>query len=118
MEVFCEFRFEAAHFLPRVPAGHKCARLHGHSYRVEVRVEGPVDDHFGWVVDFAVVKEAFAPLLAQLDHYLLNDVSGLENPTCENLARWIWAGLPALPLSAVVVRETATSGCIYRGEAS
>jgi 6-pyruvoyltetrahydropterin/6-carboxytetrahydropterin synthase len=119
VEIFKEFTFEAAHRLPNVPAGHKCARLHGHSYRVEVHVAGAVDDHAGWVCDFADLTTAVRPLLEQLDHYYLNEIDGLENPTSEVLARWIWVRLcPALPeLSQVLVRETCTSGCVYRGEA-
>jgi len=118
VEIYREFTFESAHRLPHVPAGHKCARLHGHSYRVQVHVSGPVGEQSGWIMDFAELREAFAPLLAQLDHYYLNEIPGLENPTSENLARWIWRRLkPTLPLlSAVQVRETCTSGCIYRGE--
>ena len=117
MEIFKEFTFEAAHRLPYVPAGHKCARLHGHSYRVEVRVAGPVSEWVGWVMDFGDIKAAWEPLDDQLDHRYLNEVVGLDNPTSENLARWIWDRLtPALPLSAVTVRETCTSGCTYRGE--
>jgi 6-pyruvoyltetrahydropterin/6-carboxytetrahydropterin synthase len=117
MEIFREFTFEAAHRLPQVPEGHKCGRLHGHSYRTEVHVTGAVDETAGWVMDFGLIKEAFAPLLSQLDHYYLNEVEGLENPTSENLARWIWDRLaPSLPmLSAVTVRETCTSGCTFRG---
>ncbi len=117
MEIFKEFSIEAAHWLPRVLAGHKCGRLHGHSFRVELRAEGPVDAELGWVLDFADLKAAFAPLYEQLDHHCLNEVEGLENPTSENLARWIWDRLkPQLPaLSAVVVRETCTSGCVYKG---
>jgi len=109
---------ESAHRLPNVPAGHKCARLHGHSFRVEIHVSGPVDPQLGWVMDFADVKAAFDPLFRQLDHSYLNDVPGLENPTSENLARWIWQKLePTLPqLSAVVVHETCTSGARYTGE--
>jgi 6-pyruvoyltetrahydropterin/6-carboxytetrahydropterin synthase len=119
MEIFREFTFEAAHHLPHVPDGHKCARLHGHSFRVEVHVAGPMDPVTGWVMDFADLTEAFRPLHSQLDHRYLNEVVGLENPTSENLARWIWDRLAAnLPLSAVQVRETCTSGCIYRGPAS
>lgn len=119
-EIFREFTFEAAHHLPFVPADHKCARLHGHSYRVEIRVRGPVRSESGWVVDFTDIKEAFKPLHAQLDHYYLNEIEGLENPTSENLARWIWERLVgSLPgLHEVVVRETCTSGCVYRGETS
>lgn len=118
MEIFREFTFEAAHRLPYVPDGHKCARLHGHSYRVAVHVIGPVGGDTGWVRDFAELSCAFEPLLARLDHYYLNEIDGLDNPTSEVLARWIWDHLqPALPeLSAVVVRETCTSGCIYRGD--
>ena len=119
MEIFKSFTLESAHRLPNVPAGHKCARVHGHSFRVEIHVSGPVDGHLGWVMDFADVKAAFDPLYRQLDHQFLNDVPGLENPTSENLAKWIWQKLkPALPqLSAVVVHETCTSGARYTGDA-
>ncbi|WP_027944762.1 6-carboxytetrahydropterin synthase QueD [Amycolatopsis taiwanensis] len=117
MEIFREFTFEAAHQLPHVPEGHKCARLHGHSYRVEVHVQGEVGPDTGWVMDFGDLRAAFQPLHEQLDHQYLNEVPGLENPTSEVLARWIWDRLTGqLPLSAVQVRETCTSGCIYRGE--
>lgn len=118
MEVFKVFMVEAAHRLPNVPEGHKCARLHGHSFRVEIFVEGAVGAESGWVMDFADVKAAFQPIHDRLDHRYLNEVEGLENPTSENLARWIWRRLrPALPgLSRVVVCETCTSGCVYRGE--
>lgn len=117
MEIFKEFTFEAAHRLPNVPNGHKCARLHGHSYRVEIHVRGEVGEHTGWVMDFHDIKDAFAPVHDQLDHRYLNEVEGLENPTSEVLARWIWERLTeALPLSQVFVRETCTSGCVYRGE--
>lgn len=119
-EIFREFTFEAAHRLPFVPADHKCARLHGHSYRVQIRVRGQVGRESGWVIDFADIKDAFSPLHVQLDHYYLNEIEGLENPTSENLARWIWERLVAsLPgLYEVVVCETCTSGCVYRGEAA
>jgi 6-pyruvoyltetrahydropterin/6-carboxytetrahydropterin synthase len=119
-EIFREFTFEAAHRLPNVPEDHKCARLHGHSYRVEVRVGGKVGEESGWVLDFADVKAAFKPLHAMLDHHYLNEVPGLENPTSEVLAKWIWDRLtPTLPgLVEVVVRETCTSGCSYRGPQS
>jgi 6-pyruvoyltetrahydropterin/6-carboxytetrahydropterin synthase len=119
-EIFKEFTFEAAHRLPNVPEGHKCARLHGHSYRVEIRVGGEVGEESGWVVDFADLSGAFKPLHDQLDHYYLNEVPGLENPTSEVLAKWIWDRLePSLPgLTEVLVRETCTSGCSYRGARS
>ncbi len=117
MELFKSFTLEAAHRLPHVPAGHKCSRVHGHSFRVELHVAGPVDPHYGWVIDFAEIKQAFKPFYDQLDHHYLNDVPGLENPTSENLAVWIWDRLkPVLPLLAqVVVHETCTSGCRYTG---
>ena len=118
MDIFKTFTLESAHRLPNVPAGHKCARVHGHSFRVEIHVSGPVDTHYGWVMDFADVKSAFEPLYRQLDHHYLNDVAGLENPTSENLARWIWRELkPRLAsLSKIVVHETCTSGASYAGD--
>jgi 6-pyruvoyltetrahydropterin/6-carboxytetrahydropterin synthase len=119
MELFKEFTFEAAHRLPGVPPDHRCARLHGHSYRVIVHVSGEVDNESGMVMDFADIKAAFKPIIdGYLDHYYLNEVDGLKNPTSENLARWIWQRLsPALPqLSMIEVRETCTSGVRYRGE--
>ncbi|MBW2714019.1 MAG: 6-carboxytetrahydropterin synthase QueD [Deltaproteobacteria bacterium] len=118
MDVFKIFRFEAAHRLPNVPEGHKCGRLHGHSFLVEIHVSGPVDEHAGWVMDFGDIKEAFKPLENRLDHNFLNEIEGLENPTSEVLARWIWRELkPQLDiLSKVVVQETCTAGCIYTGE--
>jgi 6-pyruvoyltetrahydropterin/6-carboxytetrahydropterin synthase len=117
MDIFKIFQLEAAHWLPRVPPGHKCARMHGHSFRVEVHVRGEPATDSGWVMDFAEIKAAFAPVLEQLDHRCLNDVAGLANPTSEMLAIWIWESLkPALPtLSKVVVHETCTSGCVYSG---
>ena len=117
MHITKTFQIEAAHRLPRVPAGHKCARLHGHSFRIEVQVSGPLDPDLGWVMDFADIKTAFAPLYEQLDHNYLNDIEGLDNPTSENLARWIWTHLsPRLPLlSRIVVQETCTSACSYDG---
>lgn len=118
MQIFKEFSFEAAHRLPNVPTGHKCARLHGHTFYVRIYVDGAVGEHSGWVMDFADIKKAFQPLYDQLDHYYLNDIDGLENPTSENLARWIWSRLKtALPqLSQIEIRETCTSGCVYRGD--
>ena len=118
MRLYKDFSFEAAHRLPNVPTGHKCARLHGHSFQVRVSVDGPVGDRTGWVMDFAELKEAFRPVHDQLDHRYLNEIAGLENPTSENVARWIWRQLrPSLPgLAEVEVRETCTTGCIYRGE--
>lgn len=118
MDIFKKFSVEAAHQLPNCPPGHKCARLHGHSFQIEIHVRGPVDQERGWVMDFADVKKAFAPIYDQLDHHYLNEIQGLENPTSENLTRWIWQRLkPALPaLHRVVVHETCTSGASYGGE--
>ena len=90
MNIFRAFTIEAAHRLPNVPAGHKCARLHGHSFRIELHLSGDVDGRLGWVMDFADVREAFQPIYDQLDHHYLNEIAGLENPTSENLARWVW----------------------------
>jgi 6-pyruvoyltetrahydropterin/6-carboxytetrahydropterin synthase len=117
VELIKEYRFEAAHRLPAVPAGHKCARLHGHSFKIELEVRGPVDERTGWLIDFGLLDEAMAPILARLDHYYLNEVEGLENPTSENLARWLWLKVkPALPsLAAVTVFETCDARCVYRG---
>jgi 6-pyruvoyltetrahydropterin/6-carboxytetrahydropterin synthase len=117
MDIFKAFTFEAAHMLPQVPEGHKCKRLHGHSFRAEIHVTGPVEEK-GWVVDFAEIKEAWQPMHGVLDHHYLNEVEGLENPTSENIARWIWAGLkPGLPgLSKIVLHETCEAGCIYTGD--
>lgn len=120
MEIYKEFTFEAAHRLPNVAPGHKCGRLHGHSFKALVYVDGPVGEETGWVVDFADIKAAFKPLFEQLDHYYLNDIEGLENPTSEVLAKWLWDRLqPSLPnLSRVLVNETCNTGCEYRGESS
>jgi 6-pyruvoyltetrahydropterin/6-carboxytetrahydropterin synthase len=117
MDIFKRITFEAAHLLPSAPAGHKCGRLHGHSYTVEIHVRGAVDPVSGWVLDFGDLKKAFMPLYEQLDHRYLNDVPGLENPTSENIARWIWARLkPSLPgLARIVLHETCTAGCVYEG---
>jgi 6-pyruvoyltetrahydropterin/6-carboxytetrahydropterin synthase len=113
-----EYRFEAAHFLPRVPEGHKCRRMHGHSYKIELHARGTVDPHTGWLVDFAELDNAWADLEGRLDHQMLNDVPGLENSTCENLAAYVHRIVRArVPqLSAVTVWETADACCTYRGE--
>ena len=111
------FTFEAAHRLPHAPPGHKCRRLHGHSFRVELVCEGEADVETGWLIDFADIKNVFGPTLDQLDHRYLNEIEGLENPTAENIARWIWSRVkPHLPLLIqVTVAETCTSRCDYRG---
>lgn len=113
-----EFSFEAAHRLPNASPGHKCGRLHGHSFRVEVVCEGEADRKTGWLVDFAEIKRAFSELHELLDHQYLNEIEGLDNPTSENIAKWIWVRLkPRLaPLAQVNVAETSTLRCEYRGE--
>jgi 6-pyruvoyltetrahydropterin/6-carboxytetrahydropterin synthase len=117
MELRKTFQIEAAHRLPNVPTGHKCARLHGHSWRIEVAIEGPVGNETGWVMDYADLKAAFQPIHNQIDHNYLNEIPGLENPTSERLAVWLWNELkPRLPLlSELVIAETCTSRCVYRG---
>jgi 6-pyruvoyltetrahydropterin/6-carboxytetrahydropterin synthase len=117
MDIFRVFQIEAAHYLPNVPPGHKCSRMHGHSFRIEIHVSGEVGSQSGWVMDFADLKAAFKPLHDRLDHYCLNEIEGLENPTSENLARWIWDRLaPDLPgIGKIVVQETCNAGCVYYG---
>jgi 6-pyruvoyltetrahydropterin/6-carboxytetrahydropterin synthase len=111
-----DYCFEAAHFLPRVPDGHKCRRMHGHSYQVRVTLEAEVDPELGWLMDFADIDKVVDPLLAELDHRVLNDVAGLENPTSEVLAFWLWRQLSAvLPLAEVEVAETRDARCTVRG---
>ena len=118
MEIFKKFTFEAAHRLPNVPEGHKCRRLHGHSYAVTLYLKGSQDERLGWLIDFGDMKAAFEPTLRKLDHHYLNEIEGLENPTSESIARWIWKETkPRLPLlSKILVEETCTAGCIYIGE--
>lgn len=118
VEIFKIFQIEAAHRLSHLPPAHKCARLHGHSFRIELHVRGPLHPEQGWVMDFADLKAAFAPVWERLDHRYLNEIPGLENPTSEHLARWIWRELKSsLPsLCQVVVHETCTAGCRYSGE--
>ncbi|MFN4242948.1 MAG: 6-carboxytetrahydropterin synthase QueD [Tepidisphaerales bacterium] len=112
------FGFEAAHYLPTFPEGHKCRRLHGHSFRFDVVVEGDVPEDRGYLIDYGDIKKAAEPVVKRLDHYLLNEIPGLENPTSERLAVWIYEQLkPVLPgLTSVIVYETCTSSCEYRGE--
>lgn len=117
MRIFRAYNVDASHHLPRLPAEHRCAHSHGHRFRIEVHVSGPADAAMGWVVDFAAIDGAVAPLLSALDHNCLNTVSGLENPTSEVLAMWLWERLaPELPgLCQVVVQESPDSGCVYEG---
>jgi 6-pyruvoyltetrahydropterin/6-carboxytetrahydropterin synthase len=117
MELRKTFQFEAAHHLPHLPQTHKCRRLHGHSFQVEAAIEGPCDATLGWVMDYADIGEAMRPVWEKLDHNYLNEIAGLENPTSEHIAIWIWDQLkPRLPLlTEIVVAETCTARCIYRG---
>ncbi len=120
IELRKSFQFEAAHLLPHLPQSHKCRRLHGHSFKAEIVVAGEADPQLGWLMDYAEISAAFEPLREQLDHRYLNEVEGLENPTSENIAVWIWDRLrPRLPgLKEVVVAETCTASCVYRGESN
>ena len=117
MELRKTFQFEAAHLLPHLAKEHKCRRLHGHSFKVEIAVEGECDPQLGWVMDYADMTAAFKPIWEELDHFYLNEIPGLDNPTSENIALWIWNRLKkSLPqLTEVVVAETCTARCIYRG---
>lgn len=120
MEIYKEFSIDAAHFLPGVPQGHKCGKLHGHTFKVKIFVSGKKCEKSGWIIDFGDLKQVFQMIHDELDHSFLNEIKGLENPTSENIACWIWARLkPFLPgLSKIIVKETDTSGCVYEGELS
>ncbi len=117
MLIFKEFTFDSAHFLPHVPEGHKCKEMHGHTYRLRVWIEGKPDPVIGWVMDFAELKKVIKPIIELIDHKVLNNVVGMENPTCENIAIWIWDQIkPVLPaLSKIELHETPSSGVIYEG---
>ena len=118
VKIYKKFNIEAAHRLPNLPAEHKCSRLHGHSFQIEIHVSGTPDKVTGWVMDFADISKIFKPIYNQLDHQYLNEIEGLENPTSENLAMWIFNKLkPELSiLESVIVQETCTAGCIYSGD--
>ncbi len=118
MEIYKTFRFEAAHYLPNVSETHKCRNMHGHSYVFKVFVEGDVNPETGWVVDFHEIKNAVTPLVEEVDHAVLNNIKGLENPTAENITIWLWSRIkPLVPmLSKIELAETATSGCVYKGK--
>ncbi|HEU4470731.1 MAG TPA: 6-carboxytetrahydropterin synthase QueD [Flavisolibacter sp.] len=117
MEIYKEFSFDSAHFLPYVPEGHKCRNMHGHTYRLKVVIEGEPDPRLGWLMDFKELKDIVAIVIDQLDHKLINDIEGLENPTAENITIWIWQQIkPRLPLlSRIELYETPTTGVIYKG---
>lgn len=117
MEIYKEFSFDSAHFLPNVPEGHKCKEMHGHTYKLKVFIEGELDPVLGWIMDFKDLKDALLPVIDQLDHKLINNIRGLENPTAENITVWIWEQIkPSLPLlSRIELYETPTTGVIYKG---
>ena len=118
MEIYKEFSFDSAHFLPHVPDGHKCKNMHGHTYRLRVYIDGPLDPKLGWIMDFKELKDSIGPIIALLDHNLINDIEGLENPTAENITIWIWNRIkPGLPLlSRIELFETPTTGVLYAGK--
>ena len=118
MRIYKEFKFDAAHRLPMVDAGHKCGNLHGHTFVLEVHVAGEVDPARGWILDFNDLIALVNPIIDQLDHAVLNEIDGLTNPTSENLVVWFWDKLkPELPLlSQIVIKESPTSGCVYCGD--
>lgn len=117
MELFKAFTFDAAHKLTKVPASHKCHNLHGHTFKVELYIKGPMDDDYDWIIDFGEIKDKFKPILERLDHHYLNEIPGLENPTSENIARWIWEHLKKDLefLEKIVVYETPNSAAAYEG---
>ena len=118
MDIYKEFSFDSAHFLPNVAEGHKCRNMHGHTYKMRVFIKGKPDPHYGWIMDFKELKDAIGPIIDQLDHKLINDIPGLENPTAENITLWIWNKIkPLLPLlNKIELYETPTTGVIYSGD--
>jgi 6-pyruvoyltetrahydropterin/6-carboxytetrahydropterin synthase len=118
MKIFKQFTFDSAHFLPHVPDGHKCKEIHGHTYRLTIFVEGDLEKTLEWVMDFAEMKGVIDPVVKSIDHKLLNNISGLENPTCEIIAVWLWNKIkPSLPLmTKIELHETPTSGAVYEGK--
>ena len=117
MIIFKQFTFDSAHFLSKVPEGHKCRQIHGHTYKLTVFIEGPVDNKMGWVSDFTNIKQIVSDTIEIVDHKLLNNIEGLENPTCEILSIWLWNRIKnEIPLlSKIELYETPTSGVIYEG---
>ena len=117
MEIFRDFVFDAAHRLDNLPEGHKCARVHGHTYRLTVHLAGPVGEQSGWILDFAEIKRRVEPVLSLIDHRMLNEVEGLEQPTVERIAMWLWERLsgPLPELVRITLREGVSSGCVYEG---
>ena len=117
MIIYKQFTFDSAHYLPNVPEGHRCGNMHGHTYKLTVYLEGELDKDKGWLIDFGDLKKKIDPLIRMIDHKLLNEIPGLENPTSEILAAWLWNRIkPQLPLlKRIELNETPTSGVIYEG---
>lgn len=118
MTVFKQFTFDSAHFLPNVDDNHKCRSVHGHTYILTIYIEREPDKNLGWVMDFAEIKSAVLPVLKIIDHKMLNDIPGLENPTCELIAKWLWEKIKSLipSMNKIELRENPASGVIYEGE--
>ncbi len=118
MIIFKDFDFDSAHFLPNVSDDHKCKQIHGHTYRMKVFFSDALDNHYGWVMDFAEIKKVVNPIINSIDHKLLNDIEGLENPTCEAISIWLWDKIKAeIPiLCRIELYVTLTSGVVYEGE--
>ena len=117
MDIYKKFSFDSAHYLPKLPEDHKCKRMHGHTFNVEIHITGSINPEIGWIMDFAEIKTICDPVIKKLDHRVLNDIKGLDNPTSENLAKWIWdKEKPQLTgLKKIIVSETCSTGCVFRG---
>ena len=117
MIIYKTFHFDSAHYLPNVPIDHKCGAMHGHTYALTIFLDGVPGAHSGWIVDYTVIKNSVKPIIERLDHHLLNEIEGLENPTSENISIWLWQKLkPLLPgLTKIELKETPTTGVIYEG---
>jgi 6-pyruvoyltetrahydropterin/6-carboxytetrahydropterin synthase len=111
--IFLEYSIDCAHWLPKVPTDHKCHRLHGHRYQIRLEVSGEVNE-VGWIIDYAEVKAIADPIILGLDHQPLNELPGLENPTCEHIVEYLRENLSELFLTALEVRETDRAGSGWR----
>lgn len=118
MKLYRAFTFDSAHRLPNLPPTHRCSNLHGHTYRAEIHVESELVPGYDWVVDFGDIKAIVEPVVKELDHCYLNEIPGLENPTSENICKWLWSRIhPKLPiLTKIVVQESPDSAAIYVGD--
>ena len=118
MIVYKKFTIESARSLPNLPNSHPCKKIHGHSFKIIIYIEGKIDTKTGFVIDFHDIEKAFNPLKIKLDHAYLNNIEGLNNPSSENMCKWIWEKLKIkLPgLLKIEIKETNSTGCIYKGE--